>query len=228
MGRFVEQVGRFCREHPLGMTVFALAMGVAGNFLTKYLENLPHGESAQKVPAQDKTVQLPHPPAMQKPAPADTARPAHAKYLNMAALAGRERVNLVVTKGHSGAAGEILGSIGGALQRGMHEAAFIRDGLFDRAIRGDQQAIAGLKLPAQIDKLVLIDIGEPKRSTLPDSQGAMKVTEMVHVVIVEARTGAIVGNDRIFAEGTGFGEQYVQDALREDRGRKLSAVRQSL
>jgi hypothetical protein len=231
MGRFVEQVGRFFRENLLGMIAFGLALGVGGNFLTKYLENSPKDAPRPQVPAAGETAPgVPQPPVTQRPipAPADTARPAYAKYLDTTALAGRERVTLVVTKGHPGAAGDVVSSIGGALQRGMREAAFVKDGLFDRAIRGDQQAIAGLKLPAQIDKLVLIDIGEPNRSTLPDSQGATKVTETVHVVIVEARTGAIVSNTRIFVEGTGFSEQYVQDALREDRARKLSAVRQLL
>lgn len=161
--------------------------------------------------------------------PTEPAAPSpSARYLNHRAIQGLDRVDPVVIKGNFDAAREVIDVMGVRLQQGVFTPAFVSEGLFDRALQGDADAIARLQLPGHIRKIVLVQVGEPQRSTMPDAQNSIKVAETVHVAVVEARSGVVLDSARFVAEGMGFGEQYVQQSLREDLSKKLAAVKRAL
>lgn len=169
----------------------------------------------------------PHPELGIHPDPALQV-PVYKRYVNENVLLGGSPINAVAIKGNVDAARDVISAMGAKLQQGVFSPAFVRDGIFDRALQGDSDAIARLQLPSQIQRIVLVQVSEPQRSTMRDFQNATKISKTVHIIIVEARTGVVIGSSRFIAEGMGFGEQYIQESLMEDLSRKLADAKLSL
>jgi hypothetical protein len=196
----------------------------------------PEPSQPPLVPKSTEIVPPPHPHRPSEKLPPEPGirsdpalqMPVYKQYVNEHVLLGGSPINAVAIKGNVDAARDVIGAMGAKLQQGVFSTAFVREGIFDRALQGDSDAIARLQLPPQIQKIILVQVSEPQRRTMRDFQNATKISETVHIVIVEARTGAVIGSSRFVAEGMGFGEQYVQEALMEDLSRKLADVKRSL
>jgi hypothetical protein len=170
------------------------------------------------------------PPTVQPPqAPSSfPVRPAYADYVQREALQAATGASAVVVKGHGDSAQEVIEGLAAQLHRGVFTETFVSRGLFDRAIGGDQSAVAGLELPQGLRRIVLISASQPIRTTVPAAQGAQKVSVAIQVAILDPQSGTTLERARFVAEGMGFTDAHVQSAMKQDLVEKLATVRRSL
>lgn len=185
------------------------------------------------VPPREETVRsyTPKPPPPEKTVSAHApllSLPAYEKYLNQSTLEAQGEVIPIVTKGNLELENAIVNGIPHRLRQGVFKPNFIADGLFDRALNGDSEAIAALGLPETIRQIVLVTSDNPKSVQVSNPRGAQKITQTVRIVVIQARTGVTIDSSLIVGEGVGFTEQYAQDSLREDLANKLASIKRLL
>jgi hypothetical protein len=154
--------------------------------------------------------------------------PAYAKYINQSTIEAQGEVIPIVTRGNLELEKAIVNGMPNRLRLGVFKPNFIADGLFDRALNGDPEAIANLGLPETIRQIVLVTSDNPKRIQVSNPKGAQKITQTVRIVVIQAGTGATIDSSLIVGEGVGFTEQYAQEALREDLANKFASIKRFL
>jgi len=184
-------------------------------------------------PPREETVRsyTPNPPPQKEPSQVSTpplSSPAYAKYINQSTIEAQGEIIPIVTKGNPDIEKAIINGMPNRLKRGVFKPNFIADGLFDRALNGDPEAIATLALPETIRQIVLVRSDNPKSVQVRNPMGAQKITQTVRIVVIQARTGATIDSSLIVGEGVGFTEQYAQDSLREDLANKFTLIKQFL
>lgn len=160
--------------------------------------------------------------------PASPSQAGRSHYLNGAVLSDRKTVTPVAIMGGADASRIVLDVLAVPLQQGLFTRAFFSDGVFERALNGEGKGIAMLNLPKEIDKVVLLQVGESQRTSIHDGQGAIKVKRHVAITVMEAQSGAVIKAAKFVAEGAGFDEEFVDRALKEDLAAKLEPVRRAL
>jgi hypothetical protein len=157
-----------------------------------------------------------------------TSQAGRSHYINGAALSGHKTTTPVAIKGSADVSSVVLDALAVPLQRGVFTRAFFSDGVFDRALNGEGNGIALLNLPKEINKVVLLQVGESQRTSIPDAPGAIKVRRHVAITVMEAQSGAVIKAAKFVAEGSGFDEEFVDRSLKEDLAAKLEPVRRAL
>jgi hypothetical protein len=151
-----------------------------------------------------------------------------AHYVNDAVLSDRKPITPVAVKGNADASRDVLDALAIPLKQGVFTRAFFNDGIFERALNGEGSGIAQLKLPKEINKIVLLQVGESQKTSIPDAQGAIKLRRPVAITVMETQSGAVIKAAKFVAEGVGFDEEFVERSLKEDLAAKLEPIRRAL
>lgn len=151
-----------------------------------------------------------------------------AHYVNDVILSGSNPITPVAVKGNVDAARDVLDALAIPMKQGVFTRSFFNDGVFDRALNGQGSGIAQLKLPREIGKVVLLQVGDSQKTSISDAQGAIKLRRQVAITIIEAQSGAVIKAMKFVAEGVGFDEEFVERSLKEDLATKLEPVRRAL
>lgn len=169
-------------------------------------------------------------PAAKRPTSAKSdnlsgAEKEYLQYLEPRVLQNRSRVNLVAIRGEEDTANEILDVLAVPLTRNGFKAAFFNSGLYRRALNGDGSEIAALGLPREIDKILLLSVGQPVKSELPDVSGALKLSGKLQIALIAANSGAVLKKTTTSVQGLGFNDAALALSLREDMEKKLAPFR---
>lgn len=209
------------------------AMAVVMLWLLSPLKKMPDAASTSADAASNPRVVPKHantPPIVKSPQPRSAslgAPPTQSKYFNDALLRDGSAIAPVAIKGNSVASREVLDALAIPLRQGVFKSPFFNDGVFDRALNGDGNGIARLKLPNEIKTVVLLQVGDSQKTSVPDMQGAIKIKRPIAITVMEAHSGAVIKATRFVAEGVGFDEEFVEKSLKEDLSAKLDAVRRA-
>jgi hypothetical protein len=150
------------------------------------------------------------------------------RYINEALLAGDAPINAVAVLGKAETVQGVLEALALPLRQGVFTPAFFKDGLFERALQGDGDAIFLLDLHKRVGKIVLIRAGDRRMTDIPDGQGAKKVSADIKVAVLDAQSGTLLKSASFTAEGAGFSEKYWEEALHNEIANKLAPVRDVL
>jgi hypothetical protein len=91
---------------------------------------------------------------------------------------------------------------------------FRADGLFERAFSGEADAVAGLRLPSNVNRVVLAKT-QVTRTENQSLHGAVRITYAIEARILDAATGVSMETRQFSAQGVGFSDKTAWAQLRE-------------
>lgn len=91
---------------------------------------------------------------------------------------------------------------------------FRSDGLFERAFSGEADAVAGLHLPPNVNRVVLAKTNVT-RTENQSLHGVVRITYSIEARIIEAATGVSMETRQFSAQGVGFSDKTAWAQLRE-------------
>lgn len=162
------------------------------------------------------------------PSSRSSSQTGKAHYVNDAILSDRKPITPVAVKGNVDVVRDVLDALAVPLKQGVFTRSFFNDGLFERALNGEGSGISQLKLPKEINKIVLLQVGDSQKTSISDAQGAIKLRRQVAITLMDAQSGAVIKATKFVAEGVGFDEEFVEKSLKEDLAAKLEPVRHAL
>jgi hypothetical protein len=221
----------------IGGVVATVVGGIVMLKLERHFENNPEERNvpaamASSSPASAKSANRISSEASISPGTASSAKPPSqtggAHYVNAGALSDRKSMTPVAVKGSADASRDVLDALAVPLKQGVFTRSFFSDGVFERALSGEGSGIAHLKLPKEISKVVLLQVGASQKTSISDAQGAIKVKRHVAITVMDAQSGTVIKAAKFTAEGVGFDEEFVEKSLKEDLAEKLEPVRRAL
>lgn len=150
------------------------------------------------------------------------------RYVNANALSGRGPITPVATNGSADASRAVLDVLAVPLKQGVFTRAFFGEGIFERALNGEGSEIVQLKLPKEVHKIVLLQVGESTRTLISETPGAIRIKRRVAITVMNAQSGTVIKSEKFSAEGVGFDEEFVERSLQEDLAARLEPVRRAL
>lgn len=150
------------------------------------------------------------------------------RYVNANALSDGKPITPVAMNGSADASRAVLDVLAVPLKQGVFTGAFFGDGIFERALNGEGSEIVQLKLPKEIHKIVLLQVGESTRTLISEAPGAIRIKRRVAITVMDAQSGMVIKSEKFSAEGVGFDEEFVERSLQEDLAARLEPVRRAL
>lgn len=145
-------------------------------------------------------------------------------YFDTSAISGGANWTIVASKGDPSAARTIIPTLPQPVSVSLFKPAFFSEGLFENAIVGDSAALKRMNLPDTVARIVLIDAGQPTLTRQDALEGLVRVDQLIHVTSIEPKSGRIVGNRELRAEGAGFSREKALQNLSEDLSTKARST----
>ncbi len=195
---------------------------------THFEEKVPDPEPPPPEPPSDGPDAVvdsgPKPPP---PGPTGEAPPAPKSYIKASALTGARQIPVAIVADDA-SAHDVLDAFGVPLTQGVFTPSFYQHKLFDRMLGGDISDISQLKLPAQIERIVLLRMSEPRRGGDSRSPEATILTAMVEGAVIDV-PNRTVKTVRFEAAGVAFdNDELLRASLRENIAPRLEPLRKGL